>query len=453
MDYAEFLSTKRCTAQLAGFDATYIPDALYPFQREAVSISTHRGRSAMFQDCGMGKTIQQITWAQNVHEHTAKPVLIVAPLAVGPQTAREGDRLLNIDVAQVRDGSQIKNGISVTNYEMLERFDASEFGGIVLDESGILKGYSGKFRRFVTDFAAQIPYRLPCSATPAPNDLIEIINHAEFLGVLRGKEAIAMFFIQDGNTTHKWRLKGHAARPFWEWVAGWAIAMQKPSDLGPFDDGQFNLPELRVVQHTVGGHVTDGFLFPIEAQTLQERSMARRESIGERVGVIADIANSTTDPMIVWCGLNQESEALTAAINGAVEVRGSDTPDQKSERMMGFTDGAHRVIVTKPSIAGHGMNWQHCNLMGFVGLSDSYEQYYQAVRRCWRYGQKNPVTAHIACADTEGAVLANIERKDRQQHEMMKMIVAHMGAVWHDAKGRDAYEQQQGFTLPNWMGA
>jgi hypothetical protein len=267
---------------------------------------------------------------------------------------------------------------------------------------------------------------------------------------LRGKEAIALYFIQDGNTTHKWRLKGHAQKDFWRWVAAWAIALQKPSDIGFNDDG-FILPDLNVEQHIVDGHIEGEFLFPVQANTMQERRTARRESVNDRVRMVADIANSTNEPVIVWCDLNLESEALTKAINGAVQVKGSDTPEDKVSRMMGFVDGTHRVIVTKPSIAGHGMNWQHCNIQCFTGLSDSFEQFYQAVRRSWRYGQKRPVTAHIVTAETEGAVVSNIKRKEQQSHEMMRSIVANMKDVWTAKNRRRDYAGQVNFEMPAWI--
>lgn len=450
MEYHEFLAGKVSRVEHCGFDAKWVPDNLYPFQREALRIACHRGRNAMFQDCGMGKTMQQIAWAQNVIEHTGYNVLICAPLAVAEQTIKEAKSKFDINITHARNQEQSRAGITITNYEMLHHFDPSAFGGIVLDESGILKGYSGKIRRMVTDMSSVIPYRLPCTATPAPNDLIELINHAEFLSVLRGKEAIALYFIQDGNTTHKWRLKGHAQNDFWKWVAAWAVALQKPSDLG-FDDSGFTLPPLNIEQHVVDGHISEGFLVPVLAHTMQERRQARKESLSKRVSMVADIANSTSDPVVVWCDLNAESEALVKAINGAVEVRGSDSPEDKVSRMMGFVDGTHRVIITKPSIAGHGMNWQHCNIQCFTGLSDSFEQFYQAIRRCWRYGQKRPVTAHVITADTEGAVVANIERKERDSNDMMRKIVAHMKDVWTTKTDRRQYATATNLQLPTWI--
>lgn len=450
-DYQSFLASKRAPIQVKGFDALWVPDTLYPFQAESVRIACHRGRNALFQDCGMGKTLQQLVWAENVRAKTDKPVLLVAPLAVARQTASEAINKLGIDVSVVRQQSDCSQGLNICNYEMLQHFDPSQFGGLVLDESGILKGYEGKFRQFVTDFAKHIDYRLPCTATPAPNDLVELINHSEFLSILRGKEAMAMFFTQDGNTTHSWRLKGHARTPFWRWVAGWAVALQKPSDLGFSDDG-FILPELRIHQHTVGGHVTQDFLIPILAHTMDERRQARRESLSERVAKVSDIANSTNEPVLVWCDLNAESDALKRAIPDAVDVRGSDSVETKISRLTGFSDGTHRVLVTKPSIAGWGMNWQHCGTQCFTGLSDSFEQFYQAVRRSWRYGRNDPVDVHIVCAETEGAVVDNINRKERESNEMMRQIVAHMRDVWTNDAKRDSYIQSESIQLPEWMG-
>lgn len=334
---------------------------------------------------------------------------------------------------------------------MLEHFSPGRFRGIVLDESSILKNYSGKIRQFLTEFAEGIPYRLCCTATPAPNDLIEIINHAEFLGVLRGKEIIARFFIQDGNTTHAWRLKGHAARDFYGWMGTWARAVRTPSDLGYPDDG-FLLPKMHVHHHIVDGHVSDGFLIPVIASSLQERQQARRESIADRVSVVADIANSTDQPMLCWCDYNAESESLRKAIPDSVEVKGSDTNAHKVDAMMGFAEGKYRVLVTKPSIAGFGMNWQHCNIMAFVGLSDSFEQYYQAIRRCYRFGQTRDVHVHIAHAETEDAVIRNIMRKQQDAAEMMKKLVEYMKDTAPERSIDDSrYHNTDERKIPQWL--
>ncbi len=424
MTYQDFLDGKAFFDPPTGL--TDVPDLnpmLFDFQHDIVSWALRRGRSAVFADCGMGKTPVQLEWAK----HVPGDILILAPLAVAQQTVREGEKF-GIPVHYCRKQEDAKPGITITNYEMLSHFDCSKWGGLVLDESSILKSFSGVTRKDITDFAERIPFRLACTATPAPNDLIELTNHAEFLGVMTGKEIIALFFTQDGNTTHKWRLKGHARTDFWRWLASWSVALRKPSDLG-YDDAAFILPELHVHSTTVDVDVSSEFLFPMEAVTLQERQAARRDSIGDRVRVCADLVNGSDRPWLVWCNLNSESTALTKAIPGAVEVKGADTIEHKEKSLLGFSAGDIRVLVTKPTIAGHGMNWQHCADVAFVGLSDSYEQYYQAVRRCWRFGQKKPVNVHVITATTEGAVVANIARKEKNAAAMMENIVSHMAGL------------------------
>lgn len=448
--YAEFLEQKKISVCPAGF-TTDTPDFLYPFQKVAVDRALKLGRSAMFQDCGLGKTPQQLVWADKVHQHTNKPTLILAPLAVAEQTQREGNKF-SIPVNICRSQKDVINGINIANYEMLHHFDSDAFGSLVLDESSILKNFSGKYRQDITAFGKRIPYRLACTATPAPNDLIEIVNHAEFLSVLSVKEIIALFFKQDGNTTHAWRLKGHAESAFWSWMTNWALAVRKPSDLG-FDDGKFTLPKLEMFQHIVDGHIEGGWLFPIEAQTLQEQRTARRESLSNRVAMCASLVNGNTEPWLVWCDLNTESEALHRAIPGSVEVKGSDTIEHKIDALTGFSEGRYRVLVTKPSIAGFGMNWQHCARMAFIGLSHSWEALYQAIRRCWRYGQLRPVHVHLVIAETEGAVLQNVLRKERNANEMMEKIIAHMNKSYVHFKDDARFNGITNATIPKWIGA
>ena len=450
MNYADFLNTKRHRIIESGFEVDCVGDYLYDWQQHVVKWALKKGRAALFADCGLGKTPMQLTWAKHVYEHTGKPVLILAPLAVSNQTKREGEKF-GIDVNVCRDQDGARDGINIANYEMLHHFDAEKFGALVLDESSILKNFDGTYRKLITRFAAHQDYRLACTATPAPNDLIEIINHSDFLGVMGGKEVIALFFRQDGNTTHNWRLKGHARRDFWAWLAGWAMAIRYPSDLG-YMDGDFILPKLSVTQHTVIGKPLDGMLLPVEAQTLEERRHARKETVEDRVALCAELVNNSTAPWVVWCNLNSESEALAKAIPDAVEVKGSDTNAHKENSMLGFSDGKHRVIVTKPSICGFGMNWQHCSHMAFVGLSDSWEQYYQAIRRCWRFGQTRNVEVHVIVAETEGAVVANIERKERQATEMMSELVAHMKEFYRVERKDDAeYVGCKPMQMPAWL--
>jgi len=421
-EYQAFLEKKRVTAPACGLaDVPPLNPQLYDFQRDIVSWTLRRGRAAIFADCGLGKTPMQLEWAR----HVPGDVLILAPIAVSAQTVREGEKF-GITINPCRSQDDVRPGINITNYEMLKHFDSGAFTGIVLDESSILKAYDGKTRAQIIESFERTPYRLACTATPAPNDYMELGNHAEFLGVMSRVEMLATFFVHDGGETQKWRLKGHAEQEFWAWLASWAVAIRKPSDLG-YDDGGFVLPEL--VTHEIIVKVdqpTQGFLFPVEASSLQERLAARRDTVEDRVKDCAAIANESSGSFLVWCNLNTESSMLASAIDGAVEVKGADSAEHKASAMLGFAAGDHRVMVSKPSICGYGMNWQHCNQMAFVGLSDSFEQYYQAVRRCWRFGQTKPVHVYLICAETEGAVMANIKRKEADANRMAESMIEHM---------------------------
>lgn len=446
MDYQEFLDNKRVKIDSygIGISESDINPMLFGFQRSIVKWALAKGKAALFEDCGLGKTFQQLEWSRIIHEKIGGDILILAPLAVAEQTAEEGKKL-GIDVHICRTEDDCRAGINITNYEMLHHFTPNRFVGIVLDESSCLKQFSGKFRRQVTDFAKSIGFRLAATATPAPNDLIEITNHAEFLGVMSGKEIIALFFTQDGNSTHNWRLKGHAKEDFWKWMAQWCVALRKPSDLG-FDDGNYVLPPIHYWQHIVeANNVPEGYLFALEAQTLQERQAARRNSTSERVSECAKLVNDSDEPWIVWCDLNRESEALRKAIPGSVEVRGSDKPDYKKQAFRDFATGKVRTLITKPSIAGHGLNWQHCRNTAFVGLSDSYENMYQAIRRIYRFGQLQEVNIHVIISEQEGAVLENIQRKENESMEIFDNIIEHMRGLELDRIIQDemAYEEDQ----------
>ncbi len=425
--YEKFLVKKRIVDTNAGIDAKKLNKMFFPFQESITKWALRKGRAAIFADCGMGKTPMQLEYSRKANRHTKKPSLILAPLAVSKQTKREGDKF-GIKVNVCRKQADIINGINITNYEMIQHFEQDEFGCIVLDESSILKGYNGKFRQEITEFAKEIPFRLGCTATPAPNDIQEIINHAEFLGIMNAKEILALFFIQDGNTTHKWRLKHHATNDFWKWMASWSVAIRKPSDIG-FDDDGFILPPLNLKQIIIPASnqdIKNGMLIPMVASTLKERRDARRNSLSKKVEICAEMVNRSKEQWLIWCDLNKESEELANAIGDAVEVKGSNDTNHKENSMMNFQNGKLRVLVTKPSIAGFGMNWQNCHNMVFVGLSDSYEKLYQATRRCWRFGQKETVNSYHIISETEGSVLKNIERKEREAKTLFDNVIKNM---------------------------
>lgn len=427
-DYASFLDRKRMIDPATGLDAVpNLPAFMFDHQRDIVSWALRRGRSAVFAGTGLGKTAIELVWADLVATHTGKPVLIFAPLAVSQQHIREAGKF-GLSARIVRDQSEVVPGVNVTNYQKIEHFDLSAFGGIVLDESSILKSTDGHYRTRIIAECASVPFRLAATATPAPNDFMELGNHAEFLGVMSYTDMLATFFTHDGGDTQKWRLKGHAENEFWKWMASWAVMLRKPSDLGYPNDG-YDLPTLSQVQHHVAvdyaPSIETGLLFPMTATSMQERIAARRDSVEERVALAASIT-PTDRPFVWWCNLNSESEALAKAIPGAVELRGSDNDEAKERKLTDFSEGRIRVMVTKASIAGFGMNWQHCAETGFVGLTDSFEQVYQAIRRFWRFGQTKPVTVHFIAAETEGAVVANLRRKEADAERMAAAMVAHM---------------------------
>ena len=421
-DYAEFIKSKAVADIATGLrDIPPLNPMLFPHQADMVKWALRRGRAALFADCGLGKTPMALEWADK-QPHEA---IIVAPLAVAHQFVREAQKF-GVDVSYAKDRSQITKRITITNYERLENFHIEQFGAVALDESSILKNSSGAYSTWMIEAFKNTPFRLCQSATPAPNDVMELGTQAEFLGVMTRSEMLAMYFTHDGGDTSKWRVKGHAQQAFWEWMATWAVMIRKPSDLGYSDDG-FVLPPLRMHEHQVSvASPTSGFLFALEAHTLQERQSARRESIADRVKACADLVNASDRPFLVWCNLNDESAQLAASIPDAIEVTGSDSDDSKEAAIVGFLEGRYRVMVSKPKIAGLGLNLQHCSDMAFVGLSDSYEQLYQSIRRCWRFGQKNTVNVHVITAETEGAVVSNIKRKEREAEETYNAMIEHM---------------------------
>lgn len=458
VSYDQFLAAKRMVDPSTGVkDVPALPSFLFPHQRDIVSWALRRGRAAIFAGTGLGKTAMELVWAERVAEYTGKPVLIFAPLAIAAQHVREG-RKFNISARLVKEQSEVGSGINVTNYQKIDHFDLSEFGGIVLDESSILKSVHGHYRTRLIEECKDIAFRLAATATPAPNDFMELGNHAEFLGVMSYTDMLATFFTHDGGETQKWRLKGHAETEFWKWMASWGVMLRKPSDLGYPNEG-YDLPELRQVQHLVAAEyapsLDTGLLFPMEATTMQERLAARRDTVAERVALAAQIT-PTDRPFVWWCNLNSESEALAKAIPGAVELRGSDTDEQKERKIEAFLSGEIRVLVTKSSIAGFGLNFQHCADTGFVGLNDSFEQVFQAIRRFWRFGQTKPVTAHFIAAETEGAVVANLRRKERDAERMAAAMVEHMAdlssvTIRGMERTRADYHPTQPIQLPTFL--
>lgn len=431
VSYHGYLNRKLQANESDGFEPTYMPDFLFGFQRDCVFWSVRKGRSALFEDCGLGKTPQQLVWAENVRLHTGKPVLIITPLAVSFQTEVEAAKF-GLDAAVSRDGS-ISAGITITNYERLHYFDSSDFGGVVCDESSAIKAFDGTRRAIVTEFLRPLRYRLLCTATAAPNDYIELGTSSEALGYLGHMDMLNRFFTNKFNNsatgryrgqTAQWRFKGHAEEAFWRWVVSWARAVRHPSDLGYSGDG-FDLPPLRHREHVVETRTppTDR-LFDLEANGLREEREELRRTLPERCETAAATLENA-DTAVAWCHLNDEGDLLTRLIDGAVQVSGSDSPDEKEEKLLAFGRGEVRVLVTKASIAGWGLNWQHCSRMTFFP-SHSYEQYYQAVRRCWRFGQTRPVTVDVISTKGSAGTLANLQRKAGQADRMFAALVANM---------------------------
>lgn len=426
--YQDFIASKLSLHVPVGFAPSDLSRyGLFDFQEAIVDWAVKRGRAAIFADTGLGKTACQLAFADQVATHTGKPVLILAPLCVAQQTVREAQRIGIVDCRYARTKALvIGSRIVVVNYEMLEHFAGIEWGGVVLDESSILKSFEGKTRNAIISQFADTDYRLSCTATPSPNDFMELGNQAEFLGVMSRTEMLAQFFIHDGGDTSQWRLKGHGKTVFWQWLSTWAVCIRSPADLG-FDGSRYILPPLQTHQHTVDApFVPSDQLFSTVALTLNDRRAAKRVSIEDRVKAAADLVNGSAEKWIVWCHLNDESAALTKAIPDAIEVTGSMSSAEKEKRIMAFINSESRVIVSKSSIMGFGLNLQLCAHMAFVGLDDSYEAYYQAVRRCYRFGQTRPVEVHIISSEGEGAILKNIERKAAQAQEMSAAMVGHM---------------------------
>ena len=457
MRYDEFLAGKIHAGDDGGFDPLDLPEFLFDFQRRLVEWSLRRGRGALFADCGLGKTPMQLVWADNVARHTNGNVLIVTPLAVGYQTVREGEKF-GIECVRSITGA-VAGRITVTNYERLHLFSSDDFMGVICDESSILKNFDGKRRAIVTEFLRTRPYRLLCTATAAPNDYIELGTTSEALGAIGFMDMLMRFFKNDQNTSDiktkwrrhggappKWRFKHHAEQPFWRWVCSWARALRRPSDLGCDDDG-FILPDL-IEKETIltSAHRFDGELFSRHAIGLGEQRQERRATVQLRCEEVAERL-AAVDCAVAWCHLDEEGDLLERIIRGAVQVSGSDSDERKEEVFLAFASGQIRVLVTKPRIGAFGLNWQHCARMTFFP-SHSYEQYYQAVRRCWRFGQEHPVTVDMITTEGQAAVLENLQRKAEQSSRMFDQLV---GMMWQELRITKHNDYTAKEDTPSWL--
>lgn len=455
-EYQAFIDRKSEYHQAVGLevDDGDVPDGAYPHQADLIRWAIRKGRAAIFADTGLGKTLMELAWAKRVAREGR--VLIVAPLAVATQIERESRRW-GVECRYMRedDGSQIV----VTNYDILDKFDASKFSGVVLDESSILKSFTGKTRNQLIEAFSRTPYRLCGTATPAPNDFTELGNHSEFLGIKTRQEMLAEYFAHDGGSTQDWRIKGHAVGAFWQWVATWGAVVRKPSDLG-HDDGAYDLPPIVHHSHVVDVGIEDahraGFLFAPDARTLSDQRATRRATMQKRAEIAAEIAN-TDEPVIIWCELNDEADAVQKLIADSAQVKGADSPESKMDALIGFADGKHRVLVSKASICGFGLNWQHCARVVFMGASHSYEQTYQAVRRCWRFGQPKTVHVHTISANTEGPVIENYRRKEADAARLGEEMALHvLDSVRADVIGCskrewNSYGANTAMTIPSWL--
>jgi hypothetical protein len=452
-DYGAFLQRKAQAGAAAGFSPEWVPDFLFDFQAAITTWAIQGGRRALFADCGMGKTPMQLVWAENIVRRTNGRVLILTPLAVSAQTLAEAEKF-GVEAKRSREG-ETPARIVVTNYERLHYFDPSDFDGVVCDESSILKSFNGATRSAITAFMRKVPYRLLCTATAAPNDYTELGTSSEAIGYLGYMDMLGRFFKNEQNNASqgrhygkavKWRFKGYAEEPFWRWVCSWARAVRRPSDLG-FEDRGFRLPDLTQAEHVVECRtLPEGMLFPLPAVTLPEQREERRRTIAERCEKVAELVDHG-DHAIAWCQLNAEGDLLTNLIDGAVQVSGSDADEEKEEKLLAFQRGEARVLVTKPTIGAWGLNFQHCAHTTFFP-SHSYEQYYQAVRRCWRFGQTRPV--HVDIVTTEGAagVLANLQRKAEAADEMFTRLVAHMNEAIRIDRAADHTGTPE---IPSWL--
>lgn len=490
-EYDAFVATKLTRSTPTGIASPPpLSSALAPFQRDLTAWALRRGRAAIFADTGLGKTRMQLEWAQHVAAHTGRPVLILAPLAVAAQTAGEGMRI-GVPVAVCREQADARDTVNVTNYERLHRFDPAAFGGVVLDESSCIKHHEAKTLNTLMEAFADTPFRLCATATPSPNDYTELGTHAEFLGICSRAEMLSEFFCHDGGTS-TWRLKGHARGAFWRFVASWGALVRRPSDLGHTDDG-YVLPPLTVEHHVIpadsGEAQRAGLLFPKDASTLSERRTARRASLESRAQIcheavrtewasqvlstgglttprtesndapINELPIGATEPWLIWVDLNAEQDRLERLFGDrAFSIRGADSIEEKEESIRRWLAGERPVMISKCSILGFGLNFQHCARMAFVGVTDSWEAYYQAVRRCWRFGQRRPVEVRIFTSELEGAVVANLKRKEADALVMAEELSAETRAmVRAEVIGQkrvvNEYAPSQRMEVPSWIAA
>jgi len=430
---------------------------LFPHQVALVQWAVRRGKSAIFAMTGLGKTLMYLEWSRLVAEHTDGSILILAPLGGVQQTVEEAKKI-DIDIRVCESQADVTEGIHISNYEKLHKFDAKVFSGVVLYESSLLKNYSGATRNAIIELFTNTPYKLACTATPAPNDYMELGNHSEFLGVTSRNEMLSMFFVHDGGDTSKWRLKGHAQTEFWRWLSSWGAMVRKPSDLG-FDDGAYILPPLNIEDVIVQtGKAPEGYLFAMEVQTLQERQAARRSTYKERCQAVAEIVNRVPDEKwLIWCDYNNEQEEMERLFGKrCVSIKGA-TPDEKRiEFERSWRLGDIPIFISKGSIFGAGMNWQHCSNMIFAGMSDSFENQFQSIRRCYRFGQTKPVNVYMVTSDLEGAVAANVKRKEadfeRMQDEMSKYTREFvLENVRSAGRTQTEYKPTKDMVIPGWL--
>ncbi len=453
MDYNEFISNKSQEGIKCGFEPVFMPDILFDFQKELTQWAIRKGRGAIFADCGLGKTFMQLVWAENIVRKTNKRVLILTPLSVSFQTVLEAEKL-GIEAKQRREGIKYKDKIVITNYERLHYFDKNDFIAVVCDESSILKNFNGETRTAVTEFMRKMPYRLLCTATAAPNDYIELGTSSEALGYMGYTDMLSRFFKRDSafcrvsnRAGQGWIMKKYAEKDFWRWVCSWARALRKPSDMG-FNDDKFKLPKLITKEHIVKAETpTPGMLFNMPVVSLQEQKEELRRTLNERCEKAAETINNKDSSAVAWCHLNYESNLLKKLIDDSVEVIGSDTDEKKEEAFKSFAKGEIKAMVTKPTIAGFGLNWQHCNIQTFFP-SHSYEQYYQAIRRCWRFGQKNDVEVNLIFTSGQRKVLDNLKRKSKNADDMFSMLVKMMYKGLEIKRSNDYVNEME---VPEWL--